>query len=252
MDRALFAEACEKVVGVARQRGGIGTLGEKTLHAVLKHYFEPCADSHEAKVGGYVADIVGERGVIEIQTRSFDRLRKKLAAFLSVTRVTVVYPIPHTKWLLWIDGETGEISSRRKSPKTGTPCDAFAELYKIKPLLGAPNLRLVLVLVDVEDYRFLNGWSKDKKKGSTRCERIPIALADEIEVDGPEGYAALIPDALTCAFTAKDFAKAARLTPRAAGAAMQVLCAVGAVKRTDKRGNAFVYEKANVSSLSIP
>ena len=75
-----------------------------------------------------MADIVGENGIIEIQTRGFDRLRKKLSAFLEVCDVTVVYPVAEIKWLCWIDPDTGAISSRRKSPRRGKPQDAFNEL----------------------------------------------------------------------------------------------------------------------------
>ena len=63
------------------------------MHAALKSYYEPDFESREVKVGGFVADIVGENGIIEIQTRGFDRLGRKLDAFLEAVRVTVVYPV---------------------------------------------------------------------------------------------------------------------------------------------------------------
>ena len=53
-----------------------------TLHAVLKNYYEPFEQNHEIKVGRFVADIVGEQGVIEIQTRNFGNLLEKLDNFL--------------------------------------------------------------------------------------------------------------------------------------------------------------------------
>lgn len=246
MDSQRFAQVCERVTGGERRSAGIGTLGEKTLHAVLKYYYEPYEESHETKVGGYVADIVGEHGVIEIQTRGFDRLRKKLGVFLSAATVTVVYPIPRTKWLLWIDADTGEVSGKRKSPKTGAPWDAFYELYKIKSLLTHPNLRILLVLLDVEEYRRLDGWSRDKKKGSTRCERIPVALVEEIELNCTQDYRRMIPEGLTGPFTVKDFRQASRLGDRAAGTALNVLRWVGAVTCVGKRGNAFVYQRAEM------
>lgn len=245
MDREQFAAACRRVLEGERPPAGIGTLGEKTLHAVLKHYLEPYEGSHEVKIGSYVADIVGEQGIIEIQTGSFQRLCKKLEAFLSVTTVTVVYPIPHAKWVIWLDPDTGEAGTRRKSPKTGTPCDAFRELYKIKPLLAHPNLRLLLVLVDLEEYRSLNGWSRDKKRGSTRYERIPLALAGEVELSSPADYHRLIPPGLVAPFTVKDFQKAARVSPRVAGTALNLLRSLGTVEQLGKQGRAFTYGVVN-------
>jgi len=42
--------------------------------------------------------------------------------------------------------------------------------------LKDPNIRFKFVLVNMEEYRLLNGWSRDKKKGSTRYDRIPTDL----------------------------------------------------------------------------
>ena len=245
MDILEFQRACDSVIHRERVSNGIGTLGEKTLHAVLKRYFEPYEENHETKVGAFVADIVGESGIIEIQTRGFDKLRKKLEAFLEVSPVTVVYPIAKTKWLLWID-ENGAVSVRRKSPKTGRIYDAFDELYKIKPYLVHPNFSLCLVLLEVEEYRYLNGWSRNKKRGSTRCDRIPVGLCDQITVQGLLDYAKLIPPDLTEEFTAKDFKKSAGIYLSTAQTALNILNFLGVVERTGKKGNAYIYKRTAV------
>jgi len=228
---------------VSKSTGGIGTLGEKTLHAALKHYFEPNTTKHEIKIGSFVADIVTENGIIEIQTRSFDKLRKKLAVFLEITQVTVVYPIPKTKWLLWINKDTGEVTKKRKSPKRGSIYDSVYELYKIKPMLDHPNLRLCFVLIDMEEYRYLNGWSKDKKKGPTRCDRIPIDIVEEIYINNTADFVKFIPDELDSQFTTKDFAKTAKISLRTSQTAFNILHHIGVVRRVGKQGNMHVYER---------
>lgn len=230
--------------------GGIGTLGEKTLHARLKALFEPDTDAHEVRVGPYVADIVGEQGIIEIQTGNFQALRKKLPVFLEAAPVTVVYPLVHRKWLCWVDPENGNVTARRKSPRTGGYPDAMRELYKIRPLLSAPGLRLILLLIDMEEYRLRNGWSEDKKKGSTRYERIPLEIAGQLELHCPgdwllpQAQAAFFPAGLPAPFTSKDYAKAARLSISAAQTALRVLADMGAAQRSGKQGNAILYHKA--------
>lgn len=243
MDTLEFQRACDAVIHREKVSAGIGTLGEKTLHAVLKHYFEPYTPNHEIKVGGFVADIVGESGIIEIQTRGFDKLRRKLEAFLEVAPVTVVYPVAQTKWLCWID-EGGSVSNRRKSPKTGKVFEVFDELYKIKPYLSHPNLRLCIVLLELEEYRFLNGWGRDKKRGSTRCDRIPVRLCDEIRVEGPWDYAKLIPEGLDEAFTAKEYKAAAGIYLSTAQTGLNILNSLGTVIRAGKKGNAYIYIRA--------
>ena len=107
-DPVRFEQICAAVVSENRRDGGIGTLGEKSIHAVLKYYFDENPDTHEQSVGDSVADIVGADGVIEIQTRMFQRLNRKLDALLPVCPVTVVYPVVRRKRLIWIDPQTGE------------------------------------------------------------------------------------------------------------------------------------------------
>ena len=135
MDRERFEAAKNKVIGKEREREGIGTLKEKTVHAVLKNYYAPDEKMQEVLVGNYVADICTGQSILEIQNGNFYKMRAKLDAFLGEYPVTIIYPIPHIKWLIWIDEETGELSPRRKSPLTGSAYRAFPELYRIKNYL---------------------------------------------------------------------------------------------------------------------
>ena len=187
-DKRAFETAKRKIIGVDRQRFGIGTLSEKTVHAILKNYYEPDEDRHEIPIQNYVADIYAEGEIIEIQTRQFDKMRGKLGAFLPLYPVTIVYPIPHEKWIIWIDEESGTLSKRRKSPLKGNPYVIFPELYKIKMFLKDPNLRFRLVFLDMEEYKLLNGWSKDRKKGASRYDRIPTELVREMEITCPQDF----------------------------------------------------------------
>ena len=47
IDEVRFEAAKNKVIGINRERQGIGTLSEKTVHAVLKNYYAPDTDMHE-------------------------------------------------------------------------------------------------------------------------------------------------------------------------------------------------------------
>lgn len=237
-----FENACRLIVGNERERVSIGTLGEKTLHAVLKHTFEPDETKHEIKIGSFYADIQDDNGIFEIQTRSFNAMRKKLAFFLENNIITVIYPIAYRKWLVWLDNETGEATKKRKSPKVGTVYEAFYELYKIKQLLTHPNLRLCLVFLDIAEYRNLDGWSKDKKKGSSRYERISESFVDMVYINNTKDYSKLMPNDLPEKFFAKDYKKASGLNLHNAQTALNVLKHVGSVVQTGKQGNALVYE----------
>lgn len=241
MDEKRFDAAKNKIIGIERERIGIGTLQEKTVHAVMKNYYAPDEEMHEIPIGNYVADIYTGKQIIEIQNGNFYKIRGKLDAFLTEYPVTVVYPIPHTKWLIWIDEESGELSRKRKSPLTGNVYRAFAELYRIKNYLLNENLHFRFPLVDVEEYRLLNGWSRDRKKGSCRYDRIPVALFDEVIIERREDYLQFLPYGLPEEFTSNDLAEMAKIPVRMAGLALNILTYLKITELIGKRGRAYLY-----------
>ena len=224
--------------------GGIGTLGERTLHAALKYYLQPDPAFHEVKVGRRVADIQDSRGIIEIQTRQFGRLQGKLEAFLALGPVTVVYPVAAQKRLCWMDPKTGETSPWRRSPKKKGPADILYELYAIRDFLGNSNLSIRVLLLEMEEIRCLNGWSHDRKRGSTRIDRVPVSLLGEITVGAKAGYRALLPAGLPKKFTSKEFAKGAALSLSSAQRGLLLLHQLGVVDRLGKQGRAYLYQAA--------
>ena len=241
LDQKAFEDAKKRIIGVDSQRLGIGTLTEKTMHAILKNYYEPDEDKQEIPIENYVADIYTDGEIMEIQTRQLNKLRGKLAVFLPLYPVTVVYPIPREKWLIWIDEKSGELSNKRKSPVKGNPYLAFPELYKIKMFLKDPNLRLRLVLLDIEEYRLLNGWSRDKKRGSSRFDRIPISLEEEVEINCLRDYMQFVPHELEGSFTSGEFAKAAHINISLAQTVLNILYHVGTVTKVGKKGKQYLY-----------
>ena len=242
MDKTAFYNACNRIIGTDRQRKGIGTLGEKTLHAVLKNYYEPHDENHEIKVGRFVADIVGEQGVIEIQTRNFGSLLEKLDNFLEFCEVTVVYPMPALKYVSWLDMETGELSPKHRSPKKCRIYDAFKEIIRIKYALDNPRFHLVLCFLEVDEIRFLNGWSKDKKRGSSRCDRIPKDIIEEVRFDCIQDYKRFIPEGLPEEFTSAHYAKACKISKQLASNGLNILSYLGLVERIGKNGRSYVYK----------
>ncbi len=244
IDEARFEQAKQKIIGMNRERQGIGTLGEKTIHAVLKNYYAPDCEMQEIPIENFVADIFTGTEIIEIQTRSFNVMRRKLDTFLKQYPVTIVHPIPRIKWVSWIDEETGEASPKRKSPKKGNPYQAFVELYKIRPFLKNENLHFKFALIDMEEYRLLNGWSRDKKRGSERFDRIPLEFVEEVCIDRREDYMQFVPFDLPEPFTSREFAKYAKIPMRLANVVLLILTDLSVVTRVGKQGNCYLYELA--------
>ena len=246
-----FEMVCERVLAAEHERSGIGTLNEKSLHAVLKNYIEPDTSRHEQKIDGYVADIFEGDRIIEIQTRNFYGMKKKLSCFLDKYPVTVVYPVPNEKYINWIDPATGEITERRKSPKKPHPQEMAHELIHILPYIGHPNLSFRIMYLDVEDYKLKNGWDSTGKKGSERYERIPKRLAGEKYIREISDYAYFLPAGLPEQFTGKDFKKCAGVTNTCAQRMLYILMKLGIVNRTGKKGRAYIYNSPYLSRNSF-
>lgn len=209
---ARFVAARDKIITLGpRERDSIGVQKEKTVHAILKNTIEPEELYQEVPVGGYIADICKENDIYEIQTANWGNLRGKLSAFLPEYHVTCVLPIPHIKWTIWIDPETGELLEKNKGTMRGTWYSAFRELYRIRPFLSDPQLSIRLYLLDMEEYRVKDGYGKDGKRGSHRYDRIPLSIHDILQLDTPSDYAQLIPESLPEEFTARDFQDAVKI-----------------------------------------
>jgi len=241
-----FMQALDTVILEKRDREGIGRLGEKLVHASLKLFYEPDRACHEVKHCGFVADILNASGVTEIQTGSFTPLKRKLEAFLPLTSVRVVHPVPDRKTVVWID-ENGSFSEPRKSPKKRDTASVFRQLISILPYLDNPALTVEIVFLDVEEYRMLH--PKYQKRRSVRYERVPTAYKGELVLNTPKDYLMLLPVALPASFTASEFSRLTKLRGMGASAALKVLLTLGALTR-EREGRGYRYYRAIDPSVS--
>ncbi len=246
IDTAYFSRLCYESAAMRTEReGGINTMGEKCLHQVLKRYYEPDETRHEQSVGRYIADILRGDEIVEIQTAGFFPLKQKISAYLRDTdyRITVVHPIIEKKWVRWIDPQDGSISKRNRSPKKGSLLTETGELVYLLDHLPNDRLRFVFPRIEAEDYRLLDGWSRDRKRGSARYERIPLALCGEETLADRADFAALIPNELSAPFTARDFSVHTHLPSRPTYAVLKVLAAVGVIEEAGMQGRSRTWKR---------
>lgn len=221
----------------------VGQLREKLVHRTLKYYIDDDTSHHEVKHLGYVLDVKNSDGVFEIQSRAFDKLRKKLPRLLSDGHVTVVYPLIYERHITWIDPENGEATAPRKASKKGRKSDVLCELARISDLPLHENFTLRIYTLIADEYRTLDGYGKFKKKRATKMNLIPRELVSVSEYRTLSDFAALLPDGLGTEFFAKDFYSLTRLRGRRGWLALTFCTEIGLVRRIGKLGNAFVYEK---------
>lgn len=231
-----FGEITDLLLSREKEENGFGTLQEKTIHEVIKDFYCYDHDFQEQKRGRYIADIAVGDDIWEIQTRAFNKLRGKLDAFLEKYHVTVIYPVAVEKKIYWLDQETGAITGGRRSPRRGNAYDVFWELYKIRPYLANPNLSIHVFLMDMEEYKLLNGWSRDKKRGASRYDRLPGKLKDIVRLETKRDYRYFLPEGLPEEFTSQDLAKCAHIPRDTAQTCLLILRDLGVVELIGKQG----------------
>ena len=178
----------------------IGSLNEKPLHAALKEWYRREGDQVEAPIEGFVVDLVRDGLLIEIQTRGFSSMRRKLDRLLDSYSIRLVHPVAVEKWIVKLDDE-GREESRRRSPKRGIAADVCGELVSFPSLLSHPNFTLEVALVEEEEVR-----RPDAKKGWRRGgfvieERRLVDVLETVEFDSPGALLGLLPEGLPDPFT---------------------------------------------------
>lgn len=219
----------------------IGTLTEKSLHAALKEWAAKPGDEVETRVDGFVIDILRGENLIEIQTRNFSSIRRKLETLLeNGRRVHLMHPIAAKKWIVR-QTEGGEPVGRRRSPKRGRPIDIFQELVRIPHLLGEPNFSVEVVLIELEEVLRDDGRGSWRRKGWSRHDSLLVSILGTCRFHNPEDYLAQIPREVPRPLTNRTLAKAAKIHLSLAQKMTYTLHKAGWLDRVGKKGRAYLY-----------
>jgi hypothetical protein len=184
----------------------IGLVNEKPLHASLKQWYARPGDRFEVPVDGFVIDIVRDDLLIEIQTRNFSAISRKLSRLTRSYRVRLVYPVVQEKWIVRVGAKNGAV--RRKSPKRGRIEDLFWELVSIPRLLSHPNFSLEVLLTSEEELRRYDVRRRRRRKGWVMEGRRLVHVLDRRVFGNSADWLAFVPDGLH-SFTTKDLATVA-------------------------------------------
>lgn len=230
------------------ETSGINTLNEKSLHAALKRWYAQPGDRFEARVDGYIIDLVRGDLLVEIQTGSASSLKRKLAALTRTHPVRLVVPVAREKWIVRLPKEgdpTGSRPARRKSPLRGRVEHLFRELVYIPGLICSGNFSLEVLLTREEEVRRFDedragAW---RRKGWVIHERRLLEVVDRTVFHTPPELAGLLPAELPDPFTAQQVAAALDQPAWLAQKMIYSLRAMGMIEAAGKRGRAMSYRR---------
>lgn len=226
---------------IAKKKSGVGELNETSLHAALKTYLAQPGDKIESPVGPYIIDILRGSELIEIQTRGFTQIRKKLGNLLSDYSVTLVYPISVDKWLVRMD-ENGKQISRRKSPRRGQIEDMFYELVHMPRLAVAPNLTLNVLTIQEEVILQPGTRGSWRRRGWEIADRRLLSVLGENVFANHRDYLQVLPTGLPDKFTNADLAELSGCRKNLAGKISYTLQKMQVIEQVGKDGRYNLYQ----------
>jgi len=219
----------------------IGTLNESSLHAALKLIYKEPGDKVESSVGKYVVDLAREGLLIEIQTKNFAGIRRKLEDLLKNNRVLLIYPIIKDKWIIKLHPIGNTLNQKRLSPQHGSFLNIFKELIYIPHLLSNFNLTIEVLLVQVEEIRVRDNKGSWRRKGWSVFDRRLLKVLDWKIISNPEQLLQLIPLELENPFTNHMLADSLSISVRLAQMMTYTLRKMNRLTIIGKKGNSYLF-----------
>ena len=218
----------------------IGTLAEKSLHAGIKEWYGRSGDQFEVQVDGFFIDIVRGEQLIEIQTRHFGAMKRKLGRLLDNHPVLLLHPIAQEKWIVR-ETAVGQPISRRKSPKKGQALDLFAELMRIPHLLPHPNLVVGALLTRQEEIWRDDGQGSWRRKGWSLHDHRLLEVVGLHTFATPADLLTLLPPDLPQPFTTRHLARLGKLNLNLAQRITYTLSRCDVIAQVGKEGRSNLY-----------
>jgi len=219
----------------------IATMGEKSLHAALKKWYSKRGDRLEQHVDGFLIDVRRGKLLIEIQTRNFYSIRRKLRTLVADHPVRLVHPLSADKWIVRVKKDGCTTIGRRKSPKHEGVFHLFEELVSFPDLIEDQNFSLEVLFVQEEEIRCDDGKGSRWRQGWSIRDRKLVGVKESRVFNEVADFQALLPPTLPDPFSTRDLSRAVN-TPRWLAQKMAFcLRRMGAVEQVGKERNALLY-----------
>lgn len=216
-------------------------MNEHSLHLAIKNWYSIPGDKFEVRIDDSIVDIVRESLLIEIQTKNFSAIKKKLANLLKNHQVRLVYPIPQLKWIIHVT-KSGEIIRRRKSPRKGRLVDLFYELVNAPNLIRDDNFSLEVLMIEEEEVRCNDGKGSWRRRGVSIKDRRLINVKGRIFFRNEGDFLDFLPSDLIMPFTNRSLAKLSGVSIYLARRITYCLRKMGALTIAGKNGKELIFE----------
>lgn len=220
----------------------IGTLNESSLHAALKLWYKESEDQLEVPIENFIVDIVRDDLLIEIQTKNFFIIKRKLEKLIENHKILLIHPIVKDKWIISVESHSNRTISKRLSPMHSSYIDIFDELIRIPNLISNLNFSIELLLVQIEEIRKNDGNGSWRRKGWSIYDRKLVEVLEKKIFYTPMDFLMLKPTSLKTPFTNADLAHSLKKPLRLAQKMSYCLRKMGIIKVVGKKGKSFIFD----------
>jgi len=224
---------------------------ESSLHSALKKWYFLEGDKLEAKVDGFVVDIVRGDLLIEIQTANFSAIKTKLLRLLNNHKLRLVYPIPRVKWVVHRSTVTGETFGRRRSPKKGCLADLFSELIRIPTFFSKGNFSIEVLMIEVEEVWCEDGRGSWRRKGASIEDKRLIHVFERQNFEHETDFLKILPKELPDPFSNKQLARSLGISIKQSRKMTYSLRKMGAIAHVAKKGNQMLFGRASLDANTL-
>ncbi len=216
------------------------TMNEHSLHSAIKDWYSLPNDRFEVKIDGFIIDILRGDLLIEVQTKSFRAIKRKLSSLVENHQVRLIYPIPKRKWIVRIT-ESGELVSKRKSPRRGKLVDLFYELVSIPNLIARENFSLEVLMIEEEEIRCNDGKGSWRRRGVSIKDRRLINVTDRVLFRNESDFLRFLPSDLKRTFTNRSLADLTGISIYLTRKMTYCLRKMGVIRTVDKNGRELIF-----------
>ena len=215
-------------------------MNEHSLHSAIKEWYSLPEDRFEVRIDRFIIDIVRGSLLIEVQTKSFRAIKRKLSSLVENHEVRLVYPIPDRKWIVRIT-ESGELASKRKSPRKGRLVDLFYELVSIPDLIARENFSLEVLMIEEEEIRCNDGKGSWRRRGVSIKDRKLIDVRDGVFLRNEDDFRRFLPGGLERPFTNQSLADLTGISLYLTRKMTYCLRKMGAIRLIGKNGRELIF-----------
>ena len=225
---------------------------ETTLHRQLKEHYAGKQAKVEVVIGDYRIDAVVDNVLVEVQQSGLSAIRRKIGVLLEKFpdyNVLVVKPIIQRKMLVKLDGKEGEVISKRRSPKRGTPLDIFNDMIHFMKVFPHPRLTIEAPLVEIEEWRYPGHGKRRRRRESDFqvADQQLVEMVGEFHLRSARDLAEMVDCRLPAPFDTADLAEGLEIRRHLARRIAYCLREAGEFIEVGKKGNARLYESAKAA-----